>query len=32
MKKSKQNAITEGVIWKELILFCLPIMAGTLFQ
>lgn len=32
MKNSKQNAITEGVIWKALILFCLPIMAGTLFQ
>ncbi|MBQ4050551.1 MAG: MATE family efflux transporter [Oscillospiraceae bacterium] len=26
------NGITEGVIWKQMILYCLPIMLGTLFQ
>ena len=29
---NQNNPITEGNIWKEIILFCLPIMAGTLFQ
>ena len=24
--------LTEGTIWKQLLLFCLPIMFGTLFQ
>lgn len=28
----KKNPITEGVIWKQMLLFCIPIMAGTLFQ
>ena len=32
MSDMKYNRITEGVIWKELILFSLPIMLGTLFQ
>lgn len=26
------NGITEGVIWKQMMLYCLPIMLGTLFQ
>lgn len=26
------NRITEGVIWKELIKYCIPIACGTLFQ
>ena len=29
--KNKIN-LTEGNIWKQLILFCIPIMIGTLFQ
>ncbi|MBP3751541.1 MAG: MATE family efflux transporter, partial [Pyramidobacter sp.] len=28
----KYNAITEGVIWKQLLLFFFPIMLGTVFQ
>lgn len=34
MKKPtvKSNQITEGVIWKQLLLFCFPIILGTLFQ
>lgn len=28
----KQNEITEGVIWKQLLLFFFPIMIGTLVQ
>lgn len=28
----KKNPITEGVIWKQMLLFCIPIMAGPLFQ
>lgn len=28
----KQNQITEGVIWKQLLLFFFPIVAGTFFQ
>lgn len=31
-KKTKQQDMTNGVIWKELVLFFLPIAAGTLFQ
>lgn len=27
-----KNPITEGVIWKELIKYCIPIAVGTLFQ
>ncbi len=31
-KTSAVNQITEGVIWKQLLLFFFPIMLGTLFQ
>lgn len=31
-KMKKQQDMTSGVIWKELVLFFLPIVAGTLFQ
>ena len=31
-KQSGQNQITEGVIWKQILLFFFPIMLGTLFQ
>ena len=27
-----QNQITEGVIWKQLLLFFFPILFGTFFQ
>lgn len=30
--ENKRNPITEGVIWKELLLFFFPIVVGTLFQ
>lgn len=26
------NSITTGILWKEMLLFCIPIMIGTLFQ
>ena len=29
---AKVNQITEGVIWKQLLLFFIPILFGTLFQ
>lgn len=29
---NKKNQITEGVIWKQLLIFFFPIMVGTLFQ
>ena len=29
---AKVNQITEGVIWKQLLLFFFPILFGTLFQ
>lgn len=34
MKQSMtiNNQITEGKIWQQLLIFCLPIMLGTLFQ
>ena len=32
MEETKKNPITEGVIWKEMMLFCIPIMLGTLVQ
>ena len=33
MARSRQSAdLTQGVIWKQLLLFMLPIAAGTLFQ
>lgn len=31
-KNVSTNQITEGVIWKQLLLFFFPIMLGTLFQ
>ena len=31
-KKNLQNAMTEGVIWKQLLIFFFPIMIGTFFQ
>ena len=31
-KRVMQNAITEGVIWKQLLLFFFPIVLGTFFQ
>lgn len=32
LKHSSENRITEGVIWKQLLLFFFPILFGTLFQ
>ena len=32
MYMKKNVDLTEGTIWKQLLLFCLPIMFGTLFQ
>ena len=32
MKKNATNQITEGVIWKQLLLFFFPIVLGTFFQ
>lgn len=29
-KTIEKNAITEGVIWKQLLIFFFPIMLGTL--
>lgn len=29
---SKENQITEGVIWKQLLIFFFPIVVGTIFQ
>ena len=31
-KTENVNQITEGVIWKQLLIFFFPIMLGTLFQ
>ena len=30
--KLREQLLTEGVIWKQLVLFSIPIMVGTLFQ
>ena len=30
--KEQQNGITEGVIWKQILLFFFPILIGTFFQ
>ena len=30
--KTKENGITEGVIWKQLLIFFFPILIGTFFQ
>lgn len=32
MKEQRKNGITEGVIWKQLLVFFFPIMIGTFFQ
>lgn len=32
LKQSSPNGITEGVIWKQLLLFFFPILFGTFFQ
>ena len=34
MKKQKKNSVlmTEGVIWKQLIAFSIPLLIGNLFQ
>ena len=32
MNSSKYNGISEGVIWKQLMLFFLPVLLGTFFQ
>ena len=29
---SKKNGITEGVIWKQILIFFFPILVGTFFQ
>ena len=31
-KDTTENKITEGVIWKQLLLFFFPILVGTFFQ
>ena len=31
-QKNKENSITQGVIWKQLLLFFFPILIGTFFQ
>ena len=31
-EKNGKNQITEGIIWKQLLLFFFPIVIGTLFQ
>ena len=31
-KDTMENKITEGVIWKQLLLFFFPILVGTFFQ
>ena len=30
--KIQENGITEGVIWKQLLLFFFPLLLGTFFQ
>ena len=32
VQKSKARDMTQGSIWKQLLLFSLPLMAGNLFQ
>ena len=32
MRETKSTQITEGVIWKQLLLFFFPILLGTFFQ
>lgn len=31
-QKMKENSITEGVIWKQILIFFFPILIGTFFQ
>ena len=31
-KPIKNNAITEGVIWKQLLIFFFPLLLGAFFQ
>ena len=31
-QKNKENSITQGVIWKQLLIFFFPILIGTFFQ
>ena len=31
-KNTAVNQITEGVVWKQLLIFFFPILFGTLFQ
>ena len=31
-QKIRENSITEGVIWKQLLVFFFPILIGTFFQ
>ena len=31
-RKVRSGAMTEGVIWKQLLLFFFPILLGTFFQ
>ena len=31
-KTIEENTITEGIIWKQLLIFFFPILFGTLFQ
>ena len=32
MMEKKTNLMTEGVIWKQLLLFSIPLLVGNLFQ
>ena len=32
MEQTRKNAITEGVIWKQLLIFFFPILIGSFFQ
>lgn len=32
MKKSRSRSMTEGVIWKKIILFSIPLLIGNIFQ
>ena len=32
MTTQEKNGITEGVIWKQLVLFAIPLIMGNVFQ
>ena len=32
MQQTDRNAITEGVIWKQILIFFIPVALGTFFQ